>query len=72
MTKETLKRPLLQQEAPPRLIKAGKVQGRHQGDLVYIQSMPVSTGEVIMSVIDIFSRIVFLRTFSRNESAELA
>lgn len=39
VTKETPKR-------PPCHIKAGEVQGRHQVDLIYMQSMPVLTAGV--------------------------
>ena len=45
--KETQKiRPLFQNKAPLRPIKAGKVQERHQVDLVNKQSMPVTVGGV--------------------------
>ena len=75
--KETQKiRPLFQNKAPLRPIKAGKVQERHQVDLVNMQSMPVTVGGItykyIMSVIDIFSRFVFLRPLQSKESAEVA
>ena len=69
-------RPLFQNKAPLRPIKASKVQGRHQVDLVSMQSMPVTIGtntyKYIMSVIDIFSRFVFLRPLKSKESAEVA
>ena len=75
--KETQKiRPLFQNKAPLRPIKAGQVHERHQVDLVNMQSMPVTVGGVtykyIMSVIDIFSRFVFLRPLKSKESAEVA
>lgn len=75
--KETQKiRPLFQNKAPLRPIKAGKVQERHQVDLVNMQSMPITidgiTYKYIMSVIDIFSRFVFLRPLQSKESAEVA
>lgn len=70
-------RPLFQNKAPLRPIKATKVrQVRHQVDLVNKMSMPVTVGEVtykyIMSVIGIFSRFVFLRPLKSKESAEVA
>ena len=75
--KETQKiRPLFQNKALLRPIKAGKVQERHRVDLVNMQSMPVTVGGItykyIMSVIDIFSRFVFLRPLQSKESAEVA
>ena len=52
------------------------MQERHQVDLVNLQSMPVTVGGItykyIMSVIDIFSRFVFLRPLQSKESAEVA
>lgn len=70
-------RPLFQNKASLRPIKASKVQERHQVDLVNMMSMPVtvdgSTPYIyIMSVIDIFSRFVFLRPLKSKESAEVA
>lgn len=69
-------RPLFQNKAPLRPIKATKVQERHQVDLVNMMSMPVTVDEItykyIMSVIDIFSRFVFLRPLKSKESAEVA
>lgn len=69
-------RPLFQNKAPLRPIKATKVQVRHQVDLVNKMSMPVTVDEVtykyIMSVIGIFSRFVFLRSLKSKESAEVA
>ena len=69
-------RPLFQNKAPLRPIKASKVQERHQVDLVSMASMPVTidgeTFKYIMSVIDIFSRFVFLRPLQTKESAEVA
>ena len=68
--------PLFQNKAPLRPIKAAKVQVSHQVDLVNMMSMPVTVDEVtykyIMSVIDIFSRFVFLRPLKSKESAEVA
>ena len=73
--KETQKiRPLFQNKASLRPIKAGKVQERHQVD--HMQSVPVTVGGItykyIMSVIDIFSRFVFLKPLQSKESAEVA
>lgn len=69
-------RPLFQNKAPLRPIKAYKVQERHQVDLVSMASLPASidgdTYKYIMSVIDIFSRFVFLRPLQTKESAEVA
>ena len=52
------------------------MQERHQVDLFNMQSMPVTVGGItykyIMSVIDIFSRFVFLRPLQSKESAEVA
>ena len=69
-------RPLFQNKAPLKPIKAHRVQERHQVDLVSMASMPASidgdTYKYIMSVIDIFSRFVFLRPLQTKESAEVA
>ena len=67
-------RPLFQNKAPLRPIKACKVQERHLVDLVSMASMPSSIDgyTYIMSVIDIFSRFVFLRPLQKKESAEVA
>ena len=68
-------RPLFQNKAPLRPIKATKVQIRHQVDLVNKMSMPVTVDEVAykyMSVIGIFSRFVCLRPLKSKESAEVA
>ena len=69
-------RPLFENKVPLRPIKAGKVEERHQVALVGMQSMPVTVGGItykyIMSVIDIFSRFVFLRPLQSKESAEVA
>lgn len=67
--------PLFQNKAPLRPIKAAKVQVSYQVDLVNMMSMPVTVDEVtykyIMSVIDIFSRFVFLRPLKSKESGEV-
>ena len=69
-------RPLFQNKAPLRPIKASKVQERHQVDLVSMVSMPVTidgdTYKYIMSVIDIFSRFRFLRPLQTKETSEVA
>ena len=69
-------RPLFQNKAPLRPIKACKVQERHQVDLVSMASMPATidgnTYKYIMSVIDIFSRLLFLRPLQTKESSEVA
>ena len=69
-------RPLFQNKAPLRPIKASKAQEMHQVDLVSMASMPVTIdGEIfkyIMSVIGIFSWFVFLRPLQTMESAEVA
>ena len=69
-------RPLFQNKAPLRPIKASKVQERHQVDLVSMVSMPVmidgDTYKYIMSVIDIFSRFRFLRPLQTKETSEVA
>ena len=59
-----------------RPIKTCKVQERHLVDLVSMASMPVTidgdTNKYIISVIDIFSRFVFLRPLQTKESADFA
>jgi transposase InsO family protein len=69
-------RPLFQNKAPLRPIKACRVQERHQIDLVNMASMPASIDgdnyKYILSVIDIFSRFVFLRPLQTKESSEVA
>ena len=69
-------RPLFQNKAPLRPIRASKVQERHQVDLVSMVSMPVTidgdTYKYIMSVIDIFSRFLFLRPLQTKETREVA
>ena len=69
-------RPPFQNKAPLRPSKACKVQERHQVDLVSMASMPATidgdTYKYIMSVIDIFSRFVFLCPLLTKESAEVA
>lgn len=69
-------RPLFQNKAPLRPIKAIRVQERHQVDLVSMASMPATidddTYKYIMSVIDIFSRFVILRPLQTKESSEVA
>ena len=69
-------RPLFQNKAPLRPIRASKVQERHQVDLVSMVSMPVmidgDTYKYIMSVIDIFSRFLFLRPLQTKETREVA
>ena len=69
-------RPLFQNKAPLRPIRASKVQERHQVDLVSMVSMPVTidgdTYKYIMSVIDIFSRFRFLRPLQTKETSEVA
>ena len=68
---QKIRRPF-QNKATLRHIKADKVQERHEVDLV---NKPVTMGGVtckyIMSVIDIFSRFVFLRPPQSKESAEV-
>ena len=69
-------RPLFQNKAPLRPIRASKVQERHQVDLVSMASMPApidgDTYKYIMSVIDIFSRFLFLRPLQTKETSEVA
>ena len=69
-------RPLFQNKAPLRPIRASKVQERHQVDLVSMVSMPATidgdTYKYIMSVIDIFSRFLFLRPLQTKETSEVA
>ena len=69
-------RPLFQNKAPLRPIRASKVQERHQVDLVSMASMPATidgdTYKYIMSVIDIFSRFLFLRPLQTKETSEVA
>ena len=66
-------RPLFQNKAPLRPIKASKVQERHQVDLVSMVSMlDGDTYKYIMSVIDIFSRFRFLRPLQTKETSEVA
>ena len=68
-------RPLFQNKAPLRPIRASKVQERHQVDLVGMVSMS-ATMDVdtykYMSVIDIFSRFFFLRLLQTKETSEVA
>ena len=68
-------RPLFQNKAPPRPIRASKVQERHQVDLVSMVSMPATmdgdTYKYIMSVINIFSRFFFLRPLQTKETSEV-
>ena len=76
MKKPQKLRPLFQNKAPLRPIKACRVQERHQVDLVSMASMPATidgdTYKYIMSVIDIFSRFVLLRPLQTKESSEVA
>ena len=69
-------RPLFENKAPLRPIKACRVQERHQADLVSMASMPATingdTYKYIVSVIDIFSRFVFLRPLQTKESSKVA
>ena len=69
-------RPLFQNKAPLRPIRASKVQERHQEDLVSMVSMPATidcdTYKYIMSVTDIFSRFLFLRHLQTKETCEEA
>ena len=69
-------RPLFQNKVPLRPIRASKVRERHQGDLVSMASMPATidgdTYKYIMSVIDIFSRFLFLRPLQTKETNEVA
>ena len=69
-------RPLFQNKAPLRPIRASKVQERHQVDLVSMVSMPATmdgdTYKYIMSVIDIFSRFFFLRPLQTKETSVVA
>ena len=66
-------RPILQNKVPLRPSRVSKVQERHQVDLV---SMPATidgdTFKYIMSVIDIFSRFLFLRPLQTKETSEVA
>ena len=68
-------RPLFQNKAPLRPIRASKVQERHQGDLVSAGSMlstiDSDTNKYIMSVIDIFSRFLFLHPLQTKETREV-
>ena len=68
-------RPLFQNKAPLRPIRASKVQERYQADLVSMVTMPVTIdGDTYkyMSVIDIFSRFRFLRPLQTKETSEEA
>ena len=66
-------RPLFQNKAPLRPIRASKVQERHQVDLVSMVSMlDGDTYKYITSVIDIFSRFLFLRPLQTKETREVA
>ena len=66
-------RPLFQNKAPLRPIRASKVQERHQVDLVSMVSMlDGDTYKYIVSVIDIFSRFLFLRPLQTKETREVA
>ena len=68
-------RPLFQNKAPLRPIRASKVQERYQADLVSMVTMPVTIdGDTYkyMSVIDIFSRFRFLRPLQTKETSEVA
>ena len=69
-------RPLFQNKAPLRPIRASKVQERHQVDRVSMISIPATvdgdTYKYIMSVIDIFSRFLFLRPLQTKETSEVA
>ena len=69
-------RPLFQNKAPLRPIRASKVQERNQVDLVSMVSMPATidgdTYKYIMSVIDIFSRVLFSRPLQTKETSEMA
>ena len=66
-------RPLFQNKAPLRPIRTSKVQERHQVDLVSMVSMlDGDTYKYIMSVIDIFSRFLFLRPLQTKETREVA
>ena len=67
-------RPLFQNKAPLRPIRASKVQERHQVDLVSMVSMPAAIdGNTydILSVIDIFSRFLFLRPLQTKQASEV-
>lgn len=76
MKKPPKLRPLFENKAPLRPIKACRVQDRHQVDLVSIASTPATidgdTYKYVMSVIDIFSRFVFLGPLQTKESSEVA
>ena len=67
-------RPLFQNKAPLRPIRASKVQERRQVDLASMVSMPATidgdTYKYIMSVTDIFSRFLFLRPLQTKETCE--
>ena len=66
-------RPLFQNKAPLWPIRTSKVQERHQVDLVSMVSMlDGDTYKYIMSVIDIFSRFLFLRPLQTKETREVA
>ena len=68
-------RPLFQNKAPLWPIRESKVQERHQVNLVSMVSMPATidgdTYKYIMSVIDSFSRLLFLRPLQTKESCEV-
>ena len=69
-------RPLFQNKAPFRLIRASKVQERLQVDVVSMVSMPATidgdTYKYIISVTDTFSRFLFLRPLQTKETCEEA
>ena len=66
-------RPLFQNKAPLRPIRTSKVQEIHQVDLVSMVSMlDGDTYKYIMSVIDIFSKFLFLRPLQTKETREVA
>ena len=68
-------RPLFQDKAPLRPVRASKVQERHQEDLVRMVSMPATidgdTYKYIMCVIDIFSRLPFSLLLETKEKSEV-
>ena len=67
-------RPLFQNKAPLRPIRASKVQERHQVDLVSMASMLATidgdTYKYIMSVIDIFSNFFSYALFKQRRQVK--
>ena len=67
-------RPLFQNQVSLRLVRASKVQERHQEDLVSMTSMPATidgdTYKYFMSLIDIFSRFPFSPPLKQRRQAK--